>query len=105
MQDAWIDDQDRLWIYMTRAASTWKSAFGAEATRSEGGSPRRRITRPELYYEGVIEVIDLKRGELLLSEKVPFQPSYALGKNLVAVKEKTSDGDPFLRLVRVDLVR
>ena len=104
VQDAWIDRDERLWLLITRAAPTWKDAFSAEPMRTEGGGARRRITRPELYYEGVVEVIDLRRGELVVSEKVPFQPSYAIGRGLIGVKQKTKDGDPFLSLLRMELI-
>jgi hypothetical protein len=103
--DAWVDDQDLLWLLIQRAAPTWAQAFSKEATAGEGGRKVRRLENPGLYLEGVIEVIDLKKRQLLVSQPVPQQVSYALGRNMIASKQETADGDRFLVLHRATLRR
>lgn len=103
--DAWVDDQDLLWLLIQRAAPTWAQAFSKEATAGEGGRKVRRLDNPGLYLEGVIEVIDLKKRQLLVSQPVPQQVSYALGRSMIASKQETADGDRLLVLHRVTLRR
>jgi hypothetical protein len=103
--DAWVDDQDILWLLIQRAAPTWAQAFSKEATAGEGGRKVRRLENPGLYLEGVIEVIDLKKRQLLVSQPVPQQVAYALGRSMIASKQETADGDRFLVLHRATLRR
>ncbi|MBK7595851.1 MAG: hypothetical protein IPJ11_11545 [Gemmatimonadetes bacterium] len=103
--DAWVDDQDLLWLLIQRAAPTWAQAFSKEATAGEGGRKVRRLDNPGLYLEGVIEVIDLKKRQLLVSQPVPQQVAYALGRSMIASKQETADGDRFLVLHRATLRR
>lgn len=103
--DAWVDDQDLLWLLIQRAAPTWAQAFSKETTAGEGGRRVRRIENYALYTEGVIEVIDLKKRQLLVSQPVPQQVAFALGRNMIASKQETADGDRFLVLHRATLRR
>jgi hypothetical protein len=101
--DAWIDESKRLWVLAVRAGNRWKDAFSGERVVGEGGLPVYPMTRPELYYDGMVVVIDLERGELVKAQRLPFVASYALGRNLIGVKRERPSGLGYLELFSVRL--
>lgn len=93
IQDAWVEPNGLLFVLISRPGRQWKMAFSKTPVPTEGGQLFYRVERPDLYYEGVVEVFDLTSRTLLVSQVVPFVPSYALGHGLVAAK-RSPDDDP-----------
>jgi hypothetical protein len=100
--DGWIDQQNRLWLLVARAAPTWQRAFASTPRRVEGHDVYR-IERPDLYYEEVVEVIDLTSRQLIASAPLPFVARYALGGGLVAAPDLEADDGVSLVYYRLTL--
>ncbi len=100
--DGWIDKHNRLWLLIARAAPTWQRAFASTPRRVEGHDVYR-IERPDLYYEEVVEVIDLTSRQLIASTPLPFVARYALGRGLVAAPDLEADDGVSLVYYRLTL--
>jgi hypothetical protein len=80
---AWLDSAQLLWVVLTHAAPHWHDAISSAMSRGEGGRETYSVDRPNLLLMSTIEVIDLRRHELLATADVPFEIRYALGSGIV----------------------
>jgi hypothetical protein len=93
IQDLWVDDVGRLWVMMRVGDPQWET--GAE--RVAVGLHRRpglKITDYDSYWDTVVEVIDLQKGETIARRRfeknlIKFLGAYeATGRTLF-------DGDTY----------
>ena len=99
----WMEGPDRLWVITARAAATWSKAFARAPTRAEGGQEVWHMDHPELYYESVAELFDLKQGTLIASDVLPFEVRYILGDGIVGERIVDPDKGQYVRLYRLAL--
>ncbi len=101
---AWLEG-DQLWIVVSRAAPTWREAFAKQPTRGEGGQVYYQTEHPELRYQSVVDVIDLRRRALVASMPLPFEVGYVLGHRLVGERRYDGKTGDYVRLYELRQVR
>jgi hypothetical protein len=99
----WMEGPDRLWVVTARKAATWSKAFAGAPSRAEGGQEVWHMDHPELYYESVAELFDLRRGTLIASTSLPFEVRYILGDGLVGERIVDPDKGQYVRLYQLAL--
>jgi hypothetical protein len=98
------DAQGRLWFVVSVPARNWKQFLGP---------PRLTAGRPPSYpqrvrsalYDTIIDVIDVRTGKLLVSQRVPGMMQFILDDDLLASYRQDSEGTPIIDVWRVRVVQ
>lgn len=97
------DSSGRLWYLVSVAGNNWKSVLGKPRV-----VPGRPTTYPDRnrsgVYDTMIDVIDLRTGTLLVSQRASGYLQFFLADDLVASYRQESDGTPLIEVWRVRLI-
>ena len=100
------DAAGRLWITIKIAAppAIWKENFGEPRISGNGRSqyPYRLYGR---LFHTLVEVIDVKGGRVVASQRLPFYVTAATQPGEFAAYQQDTDGNPFVDIWRVRLVQ
>ena len=95
-------DDDKLWVLIAVPGRNYVSGLGSP-TRGQDGVERYPIASHALYYDTVLEVIDLSSASVLASHRLPGYFAYFLDDHFIANYDEAEDGTPRVELWRFDL--
>ncbi|HKS06435.1 MAG TPA: 6-bladed beta-propeller [Gemmatimonadaceae bacterium] len=96
------DSNGRLWYFASVAARDWRAALGQAKTTPGRPTIFPNVNRSQSY-DTVIDVIDVKTGTLLASQRVDAYLQFFLADGLIAGFREDRDGQPFIDIWRVQL--
>lgn len=99
----WLDDNDMLWVIGATSDRNWSRGLGPEK-RLEG-QVAYPIEDEQKLFDGVLDVFDVRRGRLVVSQRSPETYNYFLGRNRIAAVREYSNGVRYLEVFEVQLVR
>ena len=87
---------DTLWVLVSVPGERWRSGV-------EPGDRGYRVTNRDLYYDAVVEAIDLKRGVVIASSRMPLLFDDLLKGGLAVRNSSDESGNPVVSVYRLEI--
>ena len=87
---------DTLWLLAWVPGERWRSAIEQDARRF-------RVTKPEVYWNAVLEAVDLKRRVVIASRRMPLLFDDLLEGGLAVRNDTDEVGNPVVWLYRLEI--
>jgi hypothetical protein len=98
------DRSGLLWLLVRVAAPNWRAALGERDTTVIGRLSYRNI-REDLAYHTLVEVIDVARREVIVSQRLAAYAGLFMDDGLIGVHREDETGLVFLEIARLTLSR
>jgi len=98
------DRSGLLWVLVRVAAPNWRAALGERDTTVIGRLSYRNL-REDLAYHTLVEVIDVARREVIVSQRLSAYAGFFMDDGLIGVHREDETGLVFLEIVRLTLSR